>query len=351
MSDHQELIFTNDVDAALARIIADADTRGGLFVVADETTARLVLPSLPSLADARLITIAAGDENKTVEALAAVWQALSDARATRHALVVNLGGGMVTDLGGFAASTFKRGVPFVNVPTTLLGAVDAAVGGKTGVNLGNLKNEVGVFNEARSVIISTCFFSTLPREELLSGYGEMLKHGLLRSAGEWRRLLAHDILGDDPEALLGLLEESVMVKRDVVLQDPTEQGIRRALNLGHTAGHAFETLAMNRRRPIPHGYAVAFGLLVSLILSHMLLGFPSDEIQRLAAYLKANYGTYPLDCRDYAELFALMSHDKKNVSPDRLAFTLLRAPGDVAIDQSVTPDDLTAALDIFRDLL
>ncbi|MCH5347477.1 MAG: iron-containing alcohol dehydrogenase, partial [Muribaculaceae bacterium] len=185
---NSRLLFTNRPAEALDALLAEVDTRGGLFVIADTNTNRLVVDRLAAqssrIADARRIVIEPGDSNKTVEALAAVWQQMSDAGATRHAVAVNIGGGVVTDLGGMAAATFKRGIEFINVPTTLLGAVDAAVGGKTGVNLGNLKNEVGVFAPATAVVISACFFDTLPTSELLSGYGEMIKHALLDSEEE-----------------------------------------------------------------------------------------------------------------------------------------------------------------------
>lgn len=354
MSENQKLIFTNDVATAIDGAVDSIDTRGGLFVIADTNTARLVVPALArdsaAVARARLVMIPAGDENKTVATLTTVWQALSDNGATRHAAVINIGGGMVTDLGGMAASTFKRGVPFINVPTTLLGAVDAAVGGKTGVNLGNLKNEVGVFNEAVAVVISSAFFATLSRDELLSGYGEMLKHGLLSGEEQFNRLLRRNPALLDAATMLSLLETSVKVKRDIVVQDPTEQGLRRALNLGHTAGHAIETLALDRGNPMPHGVAVAQGLLVSLVLSHNLLGFPSDVIHRYAAYLKENYRRPSFSCRDYDRLLELMSHDKKNVTASSIAFTLLHRPGDLELGHVVDPADITAALDITLDL-
>ncbi|MBD5366580.1 MAG: 3-dehydroquinate synthase [Bacteroides sp.] len=350
----QQLIFTNDVATQLDRLI-NAHTAGRVFVIADENTAHLVLPPLTSdckyLADAKIITISAGDTNKNIETVAHVWKQLSDNGATRSSLVVNIGGGMVTDLGAFAAATFKRGLKFINVPTTLLAAVDASVGGKTGFNFNGLKNEIGLFREADAVIISTCFFNTLPVEELKSGYAEMLKHGFLTSADECNDLMSTDIMQIDTARMLTLLERSVKVKRDIVTQDPTEQGIRRALNLGHTAGHAFESFAMAQNRPIPHGYAVAHGLLVALILSHMKAELESSWLYKTASWIGNNYGTLPMTCDDYPTLLQYMSHDKKNDSPDRIAFTLITAPGDVRWGVIITPSDITAALDIYRDLL
>lgn len=265
--------------------------------------------------------------------------------------MINLGGGMVTDIGGFAASTFKRGIRFVNMPTTLLAAVDASVGGKTGINFHGLKNEIGVFSQADAVIISTTYFDTLPVEELLSGYGEMLKHGLLESLDSFNKLMAYDVTARDMKALLPILEENVDVKRRVVEEDPTERGLRKALNLGHTPAHAFESWAMHRQQPIPHGYAVAFGLLVDLILSHMLYGFDSAVLQQYAATLRELYGTLPITCNDYDALIDYMHHDKKNVSGTDINFSLLEAPGKVHLDSIVPEDKIRQALDIFRDLV
>lgn len=321
----------------------------GVFFLADSNT-RHIADSLNSFG-ATVIEIPAGDENKNLQTLASVWEVLSTSGATRRSLLVNVGGGMVTDLGGFAAASFKRGIRFINVATTLLGAVDAAVGGKTGVNFLHFKNEIGAFAPADAVIISTRYFSTLPSAELRSGFAEMLKHGLISSDKTYRRLLAFDITDADLEALLPLLEENVKVKEHIVEIDPHEKGIRKALNLGHTAGHAFESLAMERRRPIPHGFAVAHGLLVEMVLSNLLLGFPSAELHPVAALLREAYGMEPVSCRDYDALIELMRHDKKNANRQSINFTLLNRPGDPVIDSTADADTIRAALDIYRELL
>lgn len=350
----QLLTFTNRVGMALNKALERLNVAPDAFILTDEHTRQAVLPILQTEStaarDARIITIPSGDMNKNLSGLTTVWKSLVSGGATRRSLLINLGGGMVTDLGGFAASTFKRGIRFINVPTTLLGAVDAAVGGKTGVNFEGLKNEIGVFREADEVIISTLFFCTLPREELLSGYGEMLKHGLLRSEEYFKRLMDVNVVLHDFDALLPLLEENVNVKRRIVAEDPMEKGIRKALNLGHTSGHAFESLSMMRGRPIPHGYAVAWGLLVDLILSHFRYRFSSELLHLYASFLKELYGCYQLSCHDYDELLELMRHDKKNATPGAINFTLLKAPGDVIIDCIVSDDEIRQALDIFRDL-
>lgn len=351
---HQELIFSNNVAEEIDKI-AQKVGAPQVFVLVDVNTDRCVLPLLKKsskiIAGAKVITIKSGDVNKNLESLAFIWEQLCNNGATRKSLLINIGGGVITDIGAFAGATFKRGIKFINVPTTLLSAVDAAVGGKTGINFNGLKNEVGVFCEAEAVIISTAFFKTLPMEELLSGYAEMLKHGLIAGRDVYDKLLAYDIYKSEKgNQLLELLEESVKVKKNIVEEDPTEKGIRRALNLGHTAGHAFESLALRREDPIPHGYAVAWGLVVELVLSHTQLGFSSADLQQLASYIYSKYGAFEITCNDYPALLDFMHHDKKNES-NEINFTLLKEVGDVHIDCHCSEEEIKSALDIFRDLL
>lgn len=343
----QTLVFTNSVAEALGEQV-EALKPASVFFFADANTAPIAR-ELNSL-DAKVITIPAGDDNKNLKSLSSVWETLSTSGATRRSLLINVGGGMVTDLGGFAAASFKRGIRFINVPTTLLGAVDAAVGGKTGINFLHFKNEIGAFAPAEAVVISTRFFATLPPAELRSGFAEMLKHGLISSDETYRRLLGFDF--SELSDLLPLLQESVMVKKRIVAEDPREQGIRKALNLGHTAGHALESYALENGRPIPHGFAVAHGLLIEAILSNILLGFPSAELHSLAMLLREEYAAVPaIGCKDYDNLLALMRHDKKNLTADNINFTLLKRPGEPLIDQTVEAETIRTALDIYRDLL
>lgn len=345
----QQLIFSNRIADNLATLVAGF-APNKVYILTDTNT-RAIGEELNRF-DATIITIPAGDSHKDIHSLSSVWETLSTFGATRRSLLINVGGGMVTDLGGFAAATFKRGIRFINVPTTLLGAVDAAVGGKTGINYLRFKNEIGAFAPADAVIISTRHFSTLPATELRSGFAEMLKHGLISSSESYRRLLAFDIFNADLDALLPLLEENVAVKSRIVEQDPREQGIRKALNLGHTAGHAFESLALERNAPMPHGYAVAYGLLVEMVISHLLEGFPSSELHTLASLLRNAYAPAPaITCNDYPRLLELMSHDKKNATPDAINFTLLAAPGIPLINRTADTDTIRIALDLTRNLL
>ena len=321
-----------------------------IFVLVDTTTSECCLPVVKDygcLKDAKKIVIEATDAHKNVESLMTVWKHLSEGGATRHTLLINIGGGMVTDLGGFAASTFKRGINYINIPTTLLSMVDASVGGKTGINFLGLKNEIGVFNNAKSVILDTEFLKTLDVENMLSGYAEMLKHGLINNEKMLGELLTFDIEKPDLAELKRMVAESVAVKQRIVTEDPTEKGIRKALNLGHTAGHAFESFAL-KHTPVLHGYAVAWGLVVELYLSAIKTGFPSDKMHQTARFILDHYGKMNITCDDYPTLLELMTHDKKNVA-GIINFTLLGGVGDILIDQTATKEEIYEALDFYRE--
>jgi len=223
--------------------------------------------------------------------------------------------------------------------------VDASVGGKTGFNFGGLKNEIGVFNNADCVILDTTFLQTLDQENILSGYAEMLKHGLISNEKTWAELLNFNLT--DLEQLGSMLAENVAVKQRIVTEDPTEHGIRKALNLGHTAGHAFESLALERK-PILHGYAVAYGLVVELYLCCVKTGFPQDKMRQTVTFIKEHYGRMNITCDDYPKIIELMHHDKKNVG-SAINFTLLGGIGDIRINQTATEDEIKDALDFYRE--
>ena len=349
--ERQKVVISTNLEKALTDAIS-ACPHDKLFVLVDETTEQVCLPVVAGfdcMKQAQRIVIGATDSNKTLDSLSHVWQELQQMGATRHSLMVNLGGGMVTDLGGFAASTFKRGIAYINVPTTLLSMVDASVGGKTGINFGGLKNEIGVFNNARCVILDTTFLKTMDEENILSGYAEMLKHGLISNEQMWAELLnfSLEMRDESLETLQRMVAESVAVKQRIVTEDPTEHGIRKALNLGHTAGHAFESLALERK-PILHGYAVAYGLVVELYLCCVKTGFPQDKMRQTVNFIKEHYGKMIITCDDYPKLIELMHHDKKNVGSD-INFTLLGGIGDIRINQTATEEEIKEALDFYRE--
>ena len=345
----QKVVISQNLAEALATAIAECE-RDRTFILVDETTERCCLPLVSGMASvdgAQTIVIGATDSHKTLESLAHVWEELGLGGATRHSLLINIGGGMVTDLGGFAASTFKRGINYINIPTTLLAMVDASVGGKTGINFRGLKNEIGVFSNASTVILDTTFLKTLDAENIRSGYAEMLKHGLISNDEMWAELINFDLEDPDLEKLQAMLADSVKVKQRIVTEDPLEQGIRKALNLGHTIGHAFESFAL-KHKPILHGYAVAYGLISELYLSTVKTGFPSDKMHQTVSFIKEHYGKMTVTCDDYPTLLELMTHDKKNVA-GTINFTLLGGIGDIRINQTATKDDIYEALDFYRE--
>ena len=343
----QPIIFTDSAAKQLDAFIA-ATPHDRLFILCDENTVRLCLAKLSNYQTFKLITIPSGDTNKTLQSLTHVWQQLQQGGATRHSLLVNLGGGMVTDLGGFAASTFKRGITFVNIPTTLLAMVDASVGGKTGINFGGLKNEVGVFSNAQQVIIDTQFLSTLDHDNLLSGYAEMIKHTLISSVDEWAELLNYAPDNRNLAPLAPMLKKNIQVKERIVEADPHEQGLRKALNLGHTVGHALESFAMAAGRPVLHGYAVAWGIVCELYLSAIKTGFPTTPLHQTASYIRNHYGQPAIECKHYDQLLELMTHDKKNTGSD-INFTLLADIGSLRLNQTATRDEIFEALDFLRE--
>ena len=349
LMEKQKVIISERLEQVLHQEIA-ACQADRLFVLTDDTTHCLCLPvvkGFKSIEGAQEITISSGDTNKTLESVCHVWSELQRLGATRHSLLINLGGGMVTDLGAFAASTFKRGISIINIPTTLLSMVDASVGGKTGFNFGGLKNEIGVFRNADCVILDTTFLDTLDEENILSGYAEMLKHGLISSEEHWAELMNFSIERPDLKELGMLVAKSVQVKERIVTEDPTEKGIRKALNLGHTFGHALESLAL-QRNPVLHGYAVAWGLVCELYLSVIKTGFPVDKMRQMAHFIFDHYGRMPITCDDYPTLIELMAHDKKNIGND-INFTLLGGIGDIRINQTATKKEIEESLDFYRE--
>ena len=348
----QNVIICQNLEQDLSKVLQELHY-DRLFLLTDETTHRLCQPLIadfPCMKEMHEIVIGAGDVHKELDTLAHVWMELSTHGASRHSLMVNLGGGMVTDLGGFAASTFKRGIPYINIPTTLLSMVDAAVGGKTGINFNGLKNEIGAFAPAETVLLETEFLRTLDAHNFFSGYAEMLKHGLISQAENLYELLAFDTDDIDYALLKDMVRKSVEVKEHIVEIDPKEQGIRKALNLGHTFGHAFESWALKRQEPVLHGYAVAWGLICELYLSVIKLGFPKEVMRQVGQFIKENYGAFYFTCKEYPQLYELMKHDKKNTS-GIINFTLLNNIGDIQLDQTADQETIYEVFDFYRECM
>lgn len=309
------IVYSTSIESELSRLL-DGLSYDKVFVLCDTNTQDLALPCIQSTItriDAIEIVLSPGDENKDLNSLNYVWEQLSTNGASRHSLLINLGGGMITDIGGFAASTFKRGIKFINIPTTLLAMVDASVGGKTGINFMGLKNEIGVFNTSVATIIDPIFLKTLDSRNLYSGYAEMIKHGVISTKEHWKELMRFDISnGKNQFQLMELIKESLNVKSDVINKDPYERKERKSLNFGHTLGHAIESYMMQSAAPVLHGYAVAWGMIGELYLSYMRHTFPKEILDTTVSYIYNYYGSCSIAASHIDKIYELMLHDKKN---------------------------------------
>ncbi|MCC8144081.1 MAG: 3-dehydroquinate synthase [Tannerellaceae bacterium] len=347
----QKVVISNDLHTDLQTFLSGMKY-DKVFILTDTNTYEKCYPvvkDIPVLKEAPVITIQAGDTYKNIDQLSAIWLRLSNEGATRNSLLVNLGGGMITDIGGFAGATFKRGLRTVNIPTTLMASVDAAVGGKTGINFNGLKNEIGSFYAPACVFIDCEFLRTLDRDNILSGYAEMIKHALISSMETYLSVMLFDLDQQmDYSFLNKLVAQSVAVKERIVAEDPREQGIRKALNFGHTIGHAYESLSFRKNMPLLHGHAVAAGLVSELYLSHKRCGFPMDQLRQVVQYIKEYYPAFVFDCKDYEDLYELMTHDKKNEG-GIINFTLLAKVGEVHINQEVSKELILESLDFYRE--
>ncbi len=311
-----------------------------IFILVDENTKRDCLEDFKKRTledfDFVILEIESGESKKTIHTCIQLWEALSEGDADRKSLLINLGGGVITDLGGFVASTFKRGIVFINVPTTLLAMVDASVGGKTGVDLGPLKNQVGVINQPQMVLIVSDFLKTLDQRQLKSGFAEMLKHGLIRSKTYWDALKTNaGFINMDH-----LIYASVTIKNEVVLQDPTEQHLRKILNFGHTLGHAVESyfLESKSRETLLHGEAIAIGMILEGYLSKELTGLSETELEDIKTTFLDRYPKTEFSEADIAAILSLLKFDKKN-SHGRINFVLLETIGVPVIDVKI-PSEL-----------
>lgn len=319
-----------------------------IYVLVDAHTQQHCLPILrPMLEDWdwQCLTIPAGESHKHLGTCEQIWQQLLEGQADRRSVLLNLGGGVIGDMGGFCASTFKRGMDFIQVPTTLLAQVDASVGGKLGINFGRVKNCVGLFQLPQAVYLHTPFFQTLSQEELLSGYAEVVKHALIQDQMPWQDLLPTDpfdpALDWDP-----IVRASVSVKAQVVAQDFKEQHWRKCLNFGHTIGHAVESLSWKTDAPLPHGYAVALGMMTESYVSAKQGQLSMAELDAITAYLVEWYPYYPVQELDQDTIWALMTQDKKNTH-SQVAFSGLHAIGQPAIDQPISSSILSEAFSFY----
>jgi len=310
-----------------------------IIVLVDENTNNYCLPNflarLPTEIEIEIIEIEAGEEMKNVATCLELWQTLIDLGADRKSIILNLGGGVITDLGGFVACTFKRGIDFIHIPTTLLAMVDAAIGGKNGIDLGQLKNQIGVIKEPKAVVIDTIFLTTLPPREMRSGLAEMLKHGLIYDKNYWDEIKNVSNLNTDD--LDRLIYQSVQIKNKIVSQDLTEKGIRKSLNFGHTLGHAIESyLLENENKPtLLHGEAIAIGLILESYLSLELHLITKEEYAEIKYYISDIFEPVAFTSEDVEKIISLLIFDKKNEF-GKNQFALLNGIGGISLNQNVS---------------
>ena len=337
---------------------------GQLFLLTDTNTAKHCLPLFAEFIGEtpyHLLEIESGEHHKNLSTVQTIWDFLLKHRATRQAILINLGGGMITDIGGFAAATYMRGIRFINIPTTLLAMVDASSGGKTGIDYQGAKNIIGTFTPPMECLIYPEFLRTLPQEQLLSGMAEMIKHALIASPEQWMQLLQlMDENAQTPDFIeeitrSGLLEDNIEIKQKVVAEDPLETGWRKILNFGHTVGHAIESAAL-ATSPSPiasrpsHGYCVLWGMVAEVYLSVVHTGCPREVLQYLTRIMLMWYGRPECNCKQREELIQRMYQDKKNTANTTPNFTLLKKVGQPMINQHLTEQDINEALEYLFSL-
>lgn len=322
-----------------------------VLVLVDDQTEQYCLPlAEPLLPPVRrtVIRIPSGEEHKNIATCSRIWQQMLDAQADRRALAINLGGGVIGDMGGFCASTYKRGIDFLQIPTTLLSQVDASIGGKLGIDFGDVKNSIGVFRDPQAVLIDPVFLKTLPEGEIRSGLAEVIKHALIADAGQWAQLQVLDgvsAVTDWP----AVISASLRIKQRIVEADPFEMGLRKALNFGHTVGHAVESLALQGPAPLRHGEAVAIGMICEAFLSRRRLGLAEEQLQAISRFIIRIYGHHTQPADTFEELLRLMGNDKKNEG-GQINFSLLPRIGAIEVNCTAGAGEVRESLGYYNAL-
>jgi len=350
MEINKNIIVTQDIVETIKSAIQDYFAKK-TYILVDENTYKHCFPLIEKafIFPPQIITIKSGDENKNLETSQIIWNYLSNNEGDRSSLLINLGGGVITDIGGFVASSFKRGIDFINIPTTLLAQVDASIGGKVGINSNGLKNEIGFFSHAKKVLIYPEFLKTLDKNELISGFGEVVKHALIDSPESWNKLQSFNTENIDYLKLQNLIEKSAQVKQKIISQDPTEKGIRQSLNFGHTFGHAIETFLGRKNIKILHGEAVAIGLICELFISNKILDLDLSKMFKIVEYIAINFKSFKIEMDSYEEIYELMKHDKKNIN-NEIRFALISDIGEVKVNQTCEKSNIFQALNFYYQL-
>lgn len=334
-----ELLLENLIVASYSQV----------FVLVDENTERSCLPVLDKyLFNTSIIKIKSGELHKTLETAQHIWDHLQRANANRKSVLINLGGGVISDIGGFCAATFKRGFDFINIPTTLLAMVDSSIGGKLGIDYNGYKNAIGLIQQPKAVYINPDFLNSLPREEIVNGYAEIIKHALISDADYWDKLLRTGL--DEWQKTTAIINGSVKIKLQVIKKDPEEKSLRRLLNFGHTIGHAIEAYSLaHDKKPLKHGEAIAIGMICEAYLSKEVTGLSNRELRMLTDYILRFFPKYSLKSILSPELINLMRQDKKNQS-DEINFTLLKRIGKASINNVCSEHQISMALNYYDSL-
>ncbi|MFK5957897.1 MAG: 3-dehydroquinate synthase [Lutibacter sp.] len=350
LSNNYYINFNEDAYKKLNKYILDFKP-SIIFILVDENTNENCLPillqNLETSISFEIIEIEAGEKYKNLDTCTGVWNALTELGADRKSLLINLGGGVITDLGGFVASTFKRGIAFINIPTTLLSMVDASVGGKTGIDLGVLKNQIGLFSDPEMVVIDSQYLKTVTQRELRSGLAEIIKYGITYDIEVWNKSI--DVKDLNINSLISLIYRSIEIKNEVVTKDPKEVGIRKVLNFGHTLGHAIESyfLKSESKENLTHGEAIAIGMVTEAYISEKLFSFPSKEVENIKKSILDIFGKVNIEALDYQAIIELLIHDKKNVA-GQVNFVLLTNFEEFKLDCKVETPLIIEALNYYN---
>ena len=344
-------IFTGSISENIIASGIDVSSYSSVFILVDENTHEHCWPhlmySMSGLEHAEVIEIPSGEENKVLEICYHIWNTLSEVNADRKALMINLGGGVIGDMGGFAASTYKRGIDFIQIPTTLLSQVDASVGGKLGIDFEGYKNQIGVFNKPKAVFVDVSFLETLDERNMCSGFAEMLKHALIADAKQWEKL--KQIKAVNAKQIARHISPAIKIKNTIVKKDFLEQNIRKTLNFGHTIGHAVESALLNTPSSLLHGEAIAIGMAIETILSNKL-GLTLLQQQEIFSVLKQHFSLIHINEDVLQSILELIKQDKKN-SHSTINCSLLTSIGNCAYDCAITEQEVVEAVNVYNTFI
>lgn len=344
MSADYNITISSEPLAAIQSLLKDSDYNK-ILVLVDNNTLKHCYPLIgDGLSAHETVTIPSGEPFKSLETCTTIWSHMTSAKLDRKSLLINLGGGVIGDMGGFCAATYKRGIDFINLPTTLLSQVDASIGGKLGIDFQGYKNHIGLFRNPKKVIIHPGFLGSLPENELRSGYAEVIKHCLIADAGYWDKLTKTNW---DQQPWEAIIEHSIEVKTTITRQDPHENGLRKILNFGHTIGHAAESFFLESLHPILHGEAVALGMIAESYLSTTRSGLSTEQQNQIVDYISSIYKKIDLDDESIERISELITQDKKNEA-DQIKASLLEKIGKAVYDITITTAEVREALQFYK---